>query len=340
MTRPDRPLFADVSLTISTGDRLGVVGINGTGKSTLLRVLAGTVVPESGTVRRGRDLEIAVLDQDAPLPPGTVLDAVTATGAEMWECEATLSRLGMGDFFDASTDALSGGEKKRVSLAAALVQPSNLLILDEPTNHLDIDGIEWLENRLDAYRGGLVLVTHDRHVLDRLTTHMLELDRGSSYFHSGGYASYLAQKAERAASADAAETVRRNLARTELAWLRRGAPARTSKPKHRIASAKALLDARPQGPARPAELHMDFPTPRLGDIVIELDQVVGAAPDGRALFGPVDLTLDPRERLAVRGPNGAGKSTLLNILARRQDPAAGSLRWGATVELGYYSQSD
>ncbi len=338
MSRPDRPLFTDVSVTISTGDRLGVVGINGTGKSTLLRVLAGSATSETGTLRRGRDLEVAVLDQDAALPPGKVLDAVLATGAERWEAEAALSRLGMGDFFEESTSDLSGGEKKRVALAIALVRPSNLLVLDEPTNHLDIDGITWLEERLESYRGGLILVTHDRHVLDRLTTHVLELDRGKSFVHTGGYASYLEGKADRVAAAESAESVRKNLARQELAWLRRGAPARTSKPKYRVEAAKALIDAKPDGPARPAQLHLEFPTPRLGDIVIELDQVVGTAPDGRQLFGPFDLKLDPRERLAIRGGNGAGKSTLLNIMARLIEPSSGSVRWGSTVEFGYYTQ--
>ncbi|MBT8240758.1 MAG: ABC-F family ATP-binding cassette domain-containing protein [Acidimicrobiia bacterium] len=338
MSRPDRPLFTDVSLTVNTGDRLGIVGINGTGKSTLLRVLAGTTEPERGSVRRGRELSLAVLDQDAALPSGRVLDAVLATGAEKWEAEAALSRLGMGDFFNQATSSLSGGEKKRVALAVALVKPSNLLILDEPTNHLDIDGIEWLEDRLRAYRGALILVTHDRVILDRLTTHMLELDRGTSYFHTGGYASYLDAKVTRTAAAESAESVRKNLAKRELAWLRRGAPARTSKPKYRVEAAKALVGATPEGPARPAELHLEFPTPRLGDIVIELDHVVGSAPDGRRLFGPFDLKLDPRERLAIRGGNGAGKSTLLNILAKQMEPTDGTVRWGTTVELAYYTQ--
>ena len=340
MTRPDRPLFRDVSVTVSTGDRLGLVGINGTGKSTLLRVIAGKVAPEIGEVRLGGGVRISMLDQEAPLPPGKVLDLI-ASGADperAWEAEAVLTRLGMGAHFDRDTSGLSGGEAKRVSLAQALLAPSDLLILDEPTNHLDLDGIQWLEDYLAAYRGGLIMVTHDRHLLDRTTTRMIELDRGTAYVHEGNYADYLEAKAGRDSAAASAEAIRSNLAKTELAWLRRGAPARTAKPKARIASATALVNARAEGPARPADLNLEFPTPRLGDVVIELKGVSATAPDGRVLFHDVDLSLDPRERLGIVGPNGAGKSTLLNLMAKRLEPTSGSVKWGSTVQLGYYDQ--
>ncbi len=342
MSRPDRPLFTNVSVTVSTGDRIGVVGINGTGKSTLLRVIAGRARPESGEVRLGRGVRISMLDQDAPLPPGRVLDAVleSSTGrAEAWEAEAALTRLGMGHAFDRDTSGLSGGETKRVGLAKALVAPSDLLILDEPTNHLDLDGIEWLEQHLTSYRGGLLLVTHDRHLLDKLTTRMLELDRGRAHVHDGDYDSYLDATASRAEQAADAESIRRNLARSELAWLRRGAKARTSKPRYRVEAAKALIGQKAEGPARPSELHLEFPTPRLGDVVIELDGIGAATPDGRQLFANLELKLDPRERLGIVGPNGAGKTTLLEIIARRREPAAGTVTWGSTVELGYFSQT-
>ncbi|MDA3040171.1 MAG: ATP-binding cassette domain-containing protein [Actinomycetota bacterium] len=238
MSRPDRPLFTDVSVTVSTGDRIGVVGINGTGKSTLLRVIAGRARSESGEVRLGRGVRISMLDQDAPLPPGRVLEAVleSSTGrAEAWEAEAALTRFGMGHAFDRDTAGLSGGEAKRVGLAKALVASSDLLILDEPTNHLDLDGIEWLEQHLTSYRGGLLLVTHDRHLLDKLTTRMLELDRGRAHVHDGHYDSYLDAMASRAEQAADAEAIRRNLARSELAWLRRGPPSRATgsrRPRH------------------------------------------------------------------------------------------------------------
>ncbi len=341
MTRPDRALFSEVSITVSTGDRLGVVGINGTGKSTLLRVLAGKVEPESGVVTSGSGVRVSMLDQQDSLPEGTVLDAVTADlPTELWEAESVLTRLGMSGHFDRRTDTLSGGETKRVALARALLTPSDMLILDEPTNHLDLEGIVWLEEHLAAYRGGLLLVTHDRHVLDRVTTRMLELDRGHAHVHEGGYDSYLEAKSDRDDAAESAESIRRNLAKSELAWLRRGAKARSSKPKARVDAAKALIAQKQEGPARPADLHLEFPTPRLGDVVVELHGVSAVAPDGRQLFDGVDLLLDQRERLGIVGPNGAGKTTLLNIMAKMLEPTAGRVVWGTTVEVGYYRQLD
>ncbi len=334
MTRPGRSLFRDVSLTVSTGDRVGIVGINGTGKSTLLRVLAGRTEPEAGIVRSGRGVRSVLLDQTDDLPNGTV--ASTVGGG--WEGEAILSRLGLGDHLNRQTSELSGGETKRVALARALVDPGDLLLADEPTNHLDLDAISWLEDHLNAYSGGLVLVTHDRHLLDRLTNKIVELDRGTAFVHHGGYASYLEGVAERQQRADAAEAVRRNLASAELAWLRRGAPARTSKPKARIAAAEALVAERPQGPARGGDLHFDWATPRLGDVVVECEEVGVAAPDGRPLLNGVDLKLDPRERLGIVGPNGAGKTTLLDVLAGMSKPASGQVTVGTTVQIGYYRQ--
>ncbi|MFM7065030.1 MAG: ATP-binding cassette domain-containing protein, partial [Actinomycetes bacterium] len=246
--RPGRPLVADVSVTLSTGDRLGVVGLNGCGKSTLLRILAGVVEPEAGTVRRGKDVRVAMLDQTDDVPAGGTVRESLVHGLDVapWEAEAIADRLGLGQVLDLPVAHLSGGQTKRIALTRALVVPSDLLLLDEPTNHLDIDAVAWLEDRLAGYRGGLVLVTHDRHFLDRITTRVLELDRGAAYVHEGGYDAYLEGRALREEQAEAAEQRRRNLARTELAWLRRGAPARTSKPKARIAAATEVVAGRPQ----------------------------------------------------------------------------------------------
>ena len=334
-SRPGKPLFEDLSLTINTGDRLGIVGINGCGKSTLMRAMAGIESPESGAVRFGNGVRIAALDQEPRFEGGTVHEAAGAT----WESDAVLDRLGMGAYLDVSVDRLSGGQSKRVALARALVAESDLLILDEPTNHLDIDAIAWLEERLEAYNGGLVMVTHDRHVLDRVTNRVLELDRGRAYLHDGGYDTYLENKADRAAQAARAEEVRKNLARTELAWLRRGAPARTSKPKHRIATATAIVEGRAQAEARTGDLPLHFGTPRLGNEVVELHDVGHRWDEGSPwLFEHVDLLLDPRERLGLVGPNGTGKSTLLEIVAGRIDPTAGRVKVGQTAKVGYFDQ--
>lgn len=332
---PDRTLFEDFSLTISDGDRIGIVGINGTGKSTLLRIIAGVSSPESGEVRRGRNTRVAYLDQEADLPPGQVSEAI----GEGWEARAVLERLGMGH--EAATDiaALSGGQAKRVALAKALAQPSELLVLDEPTNHLDLSGVAWLEKYLASFRGGLVIVSHDRHLLDRITTRMVELDRGNRFIHDGGYASYLDARAEREERAVVADAVRRNLARHELAWLRRGAPARTRKPQARIKSALQLLSDQPDAPARSSELGLSIGTPRLGDKVIKATEVsFSYEGDEVPTLATINVQLDPDERLGIVGPNGVGKSTLLDLLAGRKQPGAGSIEVGSTVVIGYWDQ--
>ncbi|MEO5678516.1 MAG: ABC-F family ATP-binding cassette domain-containing protein [Acidimicrobiales bacterium] len=338
--RPDRPLFEDLSLTVQTGDRLGVVGRNGTGKSTLLRAVAGAERPEEGSVRQGRDVRVGFLAQRPYLPPGDVRSAV----GPHWEAAAILERLGMGGLVEADVATLSGGQAKRVALARVLVDEVDLLVLDEPTNHLDLDAIAWLEDRLARFRGGLVVVTHDRHVLDRVSTRILELDRGRGYLHDGGYSAYLAAAAERAEQEATTESVRRNLARAELAWLRRGAPARTRKPKARIAAATAIVEGR--GPAADRVGDLDLAgggqwggAPRLGDKVIELHGVGHRFGSAAPLFHDVELDLGPGERLGLVGPNGCGKSTLLDIVAGRLTPATGRVERGPTVRLGYYDQS-
>ena len=344
-SRPNRPLFADVSVTISDGDRLGVVGLNGSGKSTLLRMLAGELRPESGEVRFGRGARVGFLAQNPVLPAGTVRAAVGAA----WQGEAMLDRLGMADLLDTSTDELSGGQAKRAALARLLVGEYEALILDEPTNHLDLDAIQFLEEWLADFRGGLVLVTHDRHVLDKVTNKVLELDRGAAYLHvpagwhaGSGYAAYLAGRAEREERAEAAEQVRKTLASRELAWLRRGAPARTSKPKARIATATALVEGRAQAAAREGELGLSMGSKRLGSKGIELIDVAfswpDGTPDGIRVLDPCSLVFEPGDRVGVVGANGAGKSTLLDLVAGRLRPTHGRVDRGATVQIGYYDQ--
>jgi ATP-binding cassette subfamily F protein uup len=330
----DRVLFDRLSLTVTGGDRVGVVGINGTGKSTLLRVIAGVDRPE-GQVRRGRGVRVGYLEQDPSLAPGSVREAV----GPGWESEAVLSRLGMGAEIGADVSQLSGGQAKRVALAAVLARPAELLVLDEPTNHLDLRAVAWLETWLLHFRGGLVLVTHDRHLLDRVTTRIIEIDRGRQYVHEGGYASYRAARAEREERALSSDASRRNLARRELAWLRRGAPARTRKPQARIDAAMRVVSGRPEAPARAGQLEMAFGTPRLGDKVIECSGVgYQYGSEVTPVLSGVDLLLGPSEALGLVGANGSGKSTLLDILAGRRVPTFGRVERGATVVTGYYDQ--
>jgi ABC transport system ATP-binding/permease protein len=358
-SRPNRPLFTDLSLTLNDGDRIGVVGLNGCGKSTLLAMMSGDRGPEAGIVRRGRNARVGALAQLPMLPAGTVRAAVCdGLDRQEWQGEAMLSRLGMGDLLDASTDQLSGGQKKRVALAALLARDWDALILDEPTNHLDLDAIAYLEEWLAAFPGGLLLVTHDRHVLDRVTNKVLEIDRGAYYLHvpqertgGSGYAAYLAARAARETQAATEEQTRKNLARRELAWLRRGAPARTSKPKARIDTANALLARGPEASAREGELGLSLGSTRLGSKGVEIHGVGFSWPAAPADHGPgaddarsrlvlkpFDHMLEPGDRVGVVGPNGAGKSTLLDLIAGRLLPTQGTIEVGRTVKIGYYDQ--
>jgi ATP-binding cassette subfamily F protein uup len=334
-------LFEDVSITLSTGDRLGVVGLNGCGKSTLFRILSGELRPDAGVVRTGRGARIGVLPQLPVLPEGTVRDAVGGG----WQGEAMLDKLGMGDMVEADTRELSGGQLKRVALARLLAGEWDCLILDEPTNHLDLDAIGFLEETLARFPGGLAIVTHDRHVLDRVTNRVLEIDRGHAYLHvpagenaGSGYAAYLAARAEREENSATAEQVRKNAAKKELAWLRRGAPARTAKPKARIAAAEALIANKPDGPARQGELGLDLGSKRLGSKGIEMLGLGFTWPDGHEVLHAFDHALEPGDRLGIVGPNGAGKSTLLDMIAGRLTPTVGTIDIGKTVLVGYYDQ--
>lgn len=346
-SRPNRPLFDDLSLTVSDGDRIGVVGLNGCGKSTLLRIISGDLEPDAGVVRKGRGARIGVLPQLPVLPTGTVREAV----GHDWQGEAMLDRLGMSGLIDADTTELSGGQKKRVALAALLVSEWEALILDEPTNHLDLDAISYLEEWLANYSGGLLLVTHDRHVLDHVTNKVLEIDRGHSYMHipanrhaGSGYAAYLAGRIEREEQAATAEQIRKNLAKHELAWLRRGAPARSTKPKARVDAAKEIVARRADAPARAGELGLSLGNQRLGSKGIQLHSVgfswpaTSQNPNGALVLQPFEHELEPGDRLGIVGPNGAGKSTLLDLIAQRLHPTIGHIEMGHTVKVGYYDQ--
>jgi ATP-binding cassette subfamily F protein uup len=331
----DRTLLKDLSLTISSGDRIGVVGINGVGKSTLLRIIAGDLQPDSGTIRRGREVNVGFLEQIPHVPDGTVRDALGSG----WQVDAALDRLGMLGAADVKTEYLSGGQLKRVALARLFAQPNDVLILDEPTNHLDLGAIQWLEQQILNFRGAIILVSHDRFLLDQVTTRMVEIDRGATYIHAGGYSRLLEAQAEREEQATSAEQTRRNLARTELAWLRRGVKARSTKPQARIDAAQRLLNSRPQSAARVGPLDLSVTMPRLGTTVIKAHNVSFSYDNGREVLHKVNLELGPGDRIGIVGPNGAGKSTFVNLLSQHMEPSAGTIKRGPTVVTAYFEQN-
>jgi ABC transport system ATP-binding/permease protein len=331
----DRTLLESLSLTISSGDRIGVVGINGVGKTTLLRIIAGTLSPDSGTISRSRDLRIGFLEQIPTLPAGTVRETLGSG----WKVDAALDRLGMLGEADVETKNLSGGQLKRVALARVFSEDPDVLILDEPTNHLDLNAIQWLEQQVKSFKGAVVLVSHDRFLLDQVTTRMVEIDRGKTYIHAGGYSRLLEAQAEREGHAATAEQIRRNLAKTELAWLRRGVKARATKPQARLDAARRLLATRPEAAARVGSLDLVTDVPRLGNTVVKAHQIAFAYEGGEPTLHDVTLDLGPGERVGVVGPNGAGKSTLINLLAQLLAPTKGTVKCGPTVVASHLTQS-
>ena len=330
----DRTILEDLSLTISTGDRIGVVGINGAGKSTLLKIVAGLQKPDSGNIRLGQGALVGYLDQIPDLPKGTVRE-VLGSG---WEVDAAIDRLGMTKAIDTHVDHLSGGQLKRVALAKIFAEHNDVLILDEPTNHLDLSAIEWLEQKITSFPGAVVLVSHDRFLLDQVTTRMIEIDRGKTYVHAGGYSALLEAQAEREVQAQNAEQIRKNMARHELAWLRRGVKARSTKPQARIDAANRLLAGGKEAAAREGTIDFNVDTPRLGQTVIKAHNVSFSYPNGRQILNGINLELGPGDRIGIVGPNGAGKSTFVNLLALRNEPSIGTVKHGPTVATSYFEQ--
>jgi ATP-binding cassette subfamily F protein uup len=345
---PAGQLLEDVSLGLEDDDRIGVVGLNGAGKTTLLRLLAKAVEPDSGRVTHRRDLRVAALPQTLDLPvSATVRDVVIGTAwlpegfaaEHEWAGDAgvrtVLAGLGMPDLgLDALVEPMSGGERRRVALAALLIRSSDLLILDEPTNHLDIAGISWLAAHLVKRRGALVVVTHDRWFLDAVATRTWEVGEGTVRSYEGGYAAWTLARAERARVAAEVEAKRQNVLRKEIAWLRRGPPARTSKPRFRIDAANALIADVP--PVRDEVSLRRLATARLGKQVFELESVSLAYE--RPLLTDVTWNIGPGDRIGVVGANGAGKSTLLRLLAGVTSPDSGVVRRGQTVKPAFLSQ--
>ena len=340
-----KTLLDGVSLGVQTGDRIGVVGLNGGGKSTLLKVLTGQEQPDEGRVSQMNDIRVAMVTQEANLnPEDTVADVVLKPlGVETFEWASkssvrdVLDGLGITELgLDSKVGQLSGGERRRTNLAAALVQELDLLVLDEPTNHLDVEGVQWLADYLLKTKAALVVVTHDRWFLDTVATRTWEVHDGRVDTYEGGYNDWVYARAERARQADAVEQRRRNLARKELAWLRRGAPARTSKPRYRIEAAEALIADVP-APRDTVEL-MAFSKQRQGKVVIELEDAYIATPDGRDLVRDLTWRLAPGERIGLVGVNGSGKTTLLRVLAGEYALGRGRRIEGKTVRLGWLRQ--
>ena len=375
-----RPLFEDVSLGLNSNDRIGVVGVNGSGKTTFLRLIAGEEQPDSGRIVFAEGVSIGYLPQNPPYrPEETVLDAVfAASNAKMellldyeracqelalsgqnerllnrvselahsleasgaWELETTartvLGKLGITET-TAQMGTLSGGQRKRVALAHALIENPDLLILDEPTNHLDAETISWLEEFLSRYTGTLLLVTHDRYFLDRVTGQILEIDRSSVQSFAGNYAYYLEKKEEQELARAAQGQKREMLIRRELAWLRRGAKARTRKSKARIDRAESLM-SQPKEIAK-AGLDISVSSSRIGKKVLELRDLTKSY-DGRVLIEGFSYTLKRGDRIGIIGPNGAGKTTLLEIITGRVTPDKGTVEVGQTIRFGYYDQEN
>ena len=348
LVRGVRALFDGVSLGVQEGERIGVLGLNGSGKTSLLRMLAGLDAPDSGRISSPRGSTVSLVSQTVDLPAGaTVHSAVLAAFGDAehaWASDsavrAVLDGLGLhGLGLDSLVAELSGGEQRRVVLAAALVADADLLLLDEPTNHLDIDAIAWLVEHLRRRRGAVVAVTHDRWFLDAFATRTWEVVDGDVLSREGGYSDWVFARAERLRLDRAAEERRRNLARKELAWLRRGPPARTSKPRYRIEAAEALIADEPE-PRNTVQLHA-FARRRLGRDVIELKAATAAVPGtppGRILLENVDWIVGPGDRIGIVGANGSGKSTLLRLLIGSRAPDSGVVRIGSTVRMGYLSQ--
>ena len=336
-----RSLLDGVSFYLEPGDKVGIIGVNGCGKSTLLRLLAGAEEPDEGFVRPDPNVHLAYLPQN-PVFPGenTVLEQVllgldgdARTLAE-YEAKTILNQLGVSRF-DQKVGELSGGERRRVALAAVLARPSDVLILDEPTNHLDNDMVNWLEGELKAWKGALVMVTHDRYFLERIVTSMVEVEDGKLYIYEGNYDKYLERKAARLESEKASERKRQAILRREYQWVMQGPTARGTKSRERLERYEELKAQ--TGPAEKSSLELSARSSRLGKKTVELRGVTKSFGD-RTVIRDFDCMLLRDDRIGIVGANGSGKSTLLNLLAGKLTPDAGEIEVGETVRIGYFCQ--
>lgn len=336
-----RQLLEDVNFYLNEGDKTGVIGVNGTGKSTFLKVLAGALEPDAGTVARNPNVQVSVLAQNPVMEDSaTVLEQVFLhfppefRALNEYEAKSMLNRLGLPDY-DRKVGSLSGGQRKRAALAAALIHPADVLVLDEPTNHLDSEMVAWLEDWLRKFRGGLVMVTHDRYFLERVVNHITELSRGKLYHYEANYSRYLELREERFAQASASERKRQSILRVEREWIMRGCRARSTKSRERIQRYEALLNQ--DAPEADESVRLAAASSRLGKKLIELKDVTKTY-GGRMVIGGFSYNLLRGDRIGIVGRNGAGKSTLLRLIAGELAPDAGTVEMGATVRIGHFSQ--
>lgn len=346
----DRQLLDGCSLAVGQGDKIGLIGVNGTGKSTLLKVMAGVDFPDSGTVTRSGGVRVAYLPQNPAFAPETTVLQQVMTGvaidkarakeakvvqqADEYQCKSILTQLGLSDY-DQPIGQLSGGQKRRVALACALAAESEVLILDEPTNHIDSEMVDWLESYLKRYQGAILMVTHDRYFLERVVNRIVELDRGKLYSYPANYSQYLELKAQREEMALATERKRQSLYRKELAWIQRGARARSTKAQFRVDRFEELK--KPGYVPDQSKLEVSALSSRLGKKIIEIEQISKSF-DGKVLVKDFSYNLLRGDRVGIIGPNGYGKTTLVRMICGLLEPDQGRIVRGETVRIGYFSQ--
>lgn len=340
----DKTLFEEVTFGIHEGDKIGIIGINGTGKSTLLKIIAGVEEPDEGNVIKGNGVHIGYLSQNPSFKEGiTVLDYVAGDSKQRMEdltrestAKTILTKLGIFDF-EQSVDVLSGGQKKRIALAKILVDKAEILVLDEPTNHIDNEMADWLEQYLNQYKGVLVMVTHDRYFLDRVTNKIVEIDNKTLYSYEENYSGFLKLKAEREEMEQASYRKTQSILKTELAWMMRGARARSTKQKARIERFEELKQV--ERPKEDGKVQLDSVGTRLGKKTIELKDICKRYGE-KTLIDHYSYIVLRDERIGIIGPNGCGKSTLIKIINGIVAPDSGSVEIGDTIKIGYFAQEN
>ena len=336
----EKQVFDDISCGIHQGDKIGIIGINGTGKTTLLKIIAGLEEPDQGQVIFQKGLRVTYLPQSPKFPEHATVLSYVADGADGadWgresEAKNALNRLGITDHHE-EIDHLSGGQKKRVALARTLVNPADVLILDEPTNHIDNEMAVWLEEYLNQWKGAIIMVTHDRYFLDRVTNKILEIDHGKLYSYTANYSQFLELKAQREEMELASERKRQSVLRMELEWAKRGCRARTTKQRARLERLEALKNGK--APVRDAEVEIDSVETRMGKKTIELHHI-SKSYGQKKLIDDFEYIVLKNQRLGIIGPNGCGKSTLMKIITGKEEPDQGTVEIGDTVKIGYFAQ--